>query len=239
MIKGLLFDVNGTVIDIYTSESDDQIYRTVSNFLDYYKIRISPQIIKDEYFSRLRQQKKESAEEFPEFNVIKLFSEMIEKYRSEESLQVAPETVAILFRAAGRYKLEPYDGVIATLKQLAETYPMAAVSDGQALWALPELYSTGLEKFFQFTIVSSDYGFRKPEPKMYELALQKMNLLPEEVIFVGNDMYRDIYGAHNIGMKTVFFRSNQGEQSYSGAEADYSIYNFRELLNAVDFLNNN
>ena len=238
MIKGLLFDLNGTVIDIYTSESDDQIYRTLSNFLDYYRIKIPPQILKEEYFSILRQQKKESCETFPEFDVVKLFSDLIEKFRTEDSLPVDPATVATLFRAAGRYKLEPYNGVIDTLKYLAGTYPMAAGSDGQALWALPELHSAGLDPFFQFTIVSSDYGFRKPERKMYELALQKLNLQPDEVIFVGNDMYRDIYGAHEIGMKTVFFRSNQGEQNFSGAEPDYIIYQFPELLNAVEFLNN-
>ena len=235
-MKGLLFDLNGTVIDIYTSESDDQIYRTVSNFLDYYRIKISPQSLKEEYFSRLRQQKKESSEKYPEFDVIKLFADVIETWRSEESLPVDPATVAILFRAAGRYKLETYDGVISTLKQLSETYSLAAVSDGQAVWALPELHSVGLDKFFQFTVVSSDYGFRKPERRMFELALQKWNLKPEEVIFVGNDMYRDIYGAHETGMKTVFFRSNQGEQNFCGAEADYIIYQFRELLNAVAFL---
>lgn len=238
MIKGLLFDLNGTVIDIYTSESDDQIYRTVSNFLDYYRIKIPPQILKEEYFSILRQQKKESSEAFPEFDVIKLFSEVIKKYSSEESLSVDPATIATIFRAAGRYKLEPYDGVVPTLQKLSEEYPMGAVSDGQAIWALPELHSTGLDKFFQFTVVSSDYGFRKPERKMYELALQKLNLPPEEVIFVGNDMYRDVFGAHEMGMKTVFFRSNQGEQNVCGAEADYIIYNFPELLHAVEFLKN-
>ena len=238
MIKGILFDLNGTVIDIYTSESDDQIYRTVSNFLDYYRIKIPPQILKEEYFSILRQQKKESPEAFPEFDVIKLFSEVIKKYSSEESLSVDPATIATIFRAAGRYKLEPYDGVVPTLQKLSEEYPMGAVSDGQAIWALPELHSTGLDKFFQFTVVSSDYGFRKPERKMYELALQKLNLPPEEVIFVGNDMYRDVFGAHEMGMKTVFFRSNQGEQNVCGAETDYIIYNFPELLHAVEFLKN-
>ena len=238
MIKGLLFDLNGTVIDIYTSESDDQIYRTLSNFLDYYRVRISPQLLRDEYFSILKQQKKESSEDFPEFDVIKLFSELIGKYSTEESLSVAPETAAIVFRAAGRYKLEPYCGVIQTLETLAKEYQMSAVSDGQAVWALPELHSAGLDRLFTHTIVSSDYGFRKPDHRMYEMALQKMKLLPEDVIFVGNDMYRDIYGAHEFGMKTVFFRSNQGEQNFCGADADYIIYNFPELLKAVEFLKN-
>ena len=238
MIKGLLFDLNGTVIDIYTSESDDQIYRTLSNFLDYYRIKISPQILRDEYFSILKQQKKESSEEFPEFDVVKLFSELIGKYSTGESLPVSPETAAIVFRSAGRYKLEPYFGVIQTLETLAKEYQMSAVSDGQAVWALPELHSVGLDGFFSHTIVSSDHGFRKPDHRMYEMALQKMELLPEEVIFVGNDMYRDIYGAHEFGMKTVFFRSNQGEQNFCGADADYIIYSFPELLNAVEFLKN-
>jgi len=63
-----------------------------------------------------------------------------------------------------------------------------------------------------------------------------MKLRPQDVIFVGNDMYRDVYGAGKLGMKTVFFKSNQGDHEYHGINADYIIYNFEELLNAVAFL---
>ena len=72
---------------------------------------------------------------------------------------------------------------------------------------------------------------------MFEMAIEKMGLPPEEILFIGNDMYRDIYGAKNAGLKCVFFRSNQGDHSYHGAEADYIIYHFRELVNAVNFIN--
>ena len=82
MIKGLLFDLNGTLIDICTSETDDQIYRTVSNFFDYFNIKISPSILKEEYFTILKRQKQESMEEFPEFDVISLFDEITKKYAS-------------------------------------------------------------------------------------------------------------------------------------------------------------
>jgi putative hydrolase of the HAD superfamily len=54
-------------------------------------------------------------------------------------------------------------------------------------------------------------------------------------VFVGNDMYRDVYGAQRIGMKTIFFKSNQGTQEKEGVKPDYIIYNFRELLNALRF----
>ena len=37
-----------------------------------------------------------------------------------------------------------------------------------------------------------------------------MKMEPPEVLFVGNEKYRDVYGARRFGMKTVFFQSNQG-----------------------------
>ena len=68
------------------------------------------------------------------------------------------------------------------------------------------------------------------------MALEKLQLKNSEVIYVGNDMYRDVFGAKNVGMKTVFFKTNQGEHGFSGADPDYIIYNFNELPRAVAFL---
>ena len=62
-----------------------------------------------------------------------------------------------------------------------------------------------------------------------------MKLDPLEVVYVGNDMYRDVHGAKKLGMKTVFFKSNQGTQDIDGVKPDYIIYNFPELINAIHF----
>jgi putative hydrolase of the HAD superfamily len=48
-------------------------------------------------------------------------------------------------------------------------------------------------------------------------------------------MYRDIFGARQLGMKTVFFSSNQGRQKMDGVNPDYIIYRFAELKQAIDF----
>jgi putative hydrolase of the HAD superfamily len=52
---------------------------------------------------------------------------------------------------------------------------------------------------------------------------------------VGNDMYRDIHGAKRMGMKTVFFSSNQGQKTMEGVEPDYVICRFAEIRDAIDF----
>jgi len=62
-----------------------------------------------------------------------------------------------------------------------------------------------------------------------------MEMQPSEVVFVGNDMYHDVHGAQRLGIKTVFFKSNQGLQDKDGVKPDYIIYNFPELLNAIRF----
>ena len=238
MMKGLLFDINGTIVDILTDEGDDNVYRVTANFLDYYGVHVPWWNLKELYFELNHKQRHESKEEFPEFDVSKIFQDIIQNHCSEKSINIKSlaDNAAIVFRSASRYKLEPYPGVVDVLSSLQNKYKMAVLSDGQTLWALPELKTTGLDKYFSSVTVSGDYGYRKPDSRFFKTALDQMGFMPEEVIFVGNDMYRDVYGAKEMGMKTVFFKSNQGDHSHHGAEPDYIIYHFGELPRAIDFL---
>ena len=58
----------------------------------------------------------------------------------------------------------------------------------------------------------------------------------DEVIFIGNDLYRDIYGANLMKIKSVFFKSNQGDHDFEKARPDYIINTFEELEEAVQRL---
>ena len=78
-IKGLLFDLNGTVIDILTNEADDQLFRVCANFLDYYGVHVPHWKLKELFFELNHKQRHESKEEFPEFDVIALFAEIMQK----------------------------------------------------------------------------------------------------------------------------------------------------------------
>ena len=243
MIRGLIFDINGTLTDILTDEGRQELYRVVSNFLIYQGIFISPDELRDIYFALNEKQRADSQEKHPEFDAVKLFDEIIKKHATDythklpkKKLKVLPEMTAELFRAASLLQLKLYPDVKSVLKKLQKKYRLAAVSDGQDLWAKAELNAVGLLDFFDPLLVSSEYGYRKPDERLFKKALKKMNMKPEEVIFIGNDLYRDVHGANKLGIKSVFFKSNQGDHTYAKAVPDQTISTFAELENAVKVL---
>ena len=242
MIRGIVFDLNGTLIDILTDETDWNVYRMTANYLSYYSVHIAPELLRELYFELNKQQRHVSKEKFPEFDAGKIFLEIIRRFgpggMSGTQMKILAASSARVFRAASRYKLELYPGVEEVLDELKHRYKLAAVSDGQSLWAMPEMSSLGLDSYFHDVLVSGDIGYRKPDNRMFEWALEKMELPASEVLFVGNDMYRDVYGAKESGMPCVFFKSNQGDHRNYGAEADYIIYDFRQLPEAIAFLEN-
>ena len=57
-----------------------------------------------------------------------------------------------------------------------------------------------------------------------------MAVAAQNALYVGNDMYRDIYGAREAGLATAMFDSDQGAKIYQDCIPDYTITDFRDLL---------
>lgn len=242
IVKGIIFDVNGTLSDIHTNEWHDDVYRVVGNLLSYQGIALHPNVVKDLYFRIIKEQRAASTEAHPEFDASGVFREIVRLHATDftrglqsSKLEQLPRLLAETHRAASRYRLELYPGVADTLRQLRSKYRLAVVTDGQSPWAIPELHAVGLSGYFDPIIVSGDFGYRKPDRRLFKAALDAMGMDASEVLCVGNDMYRDVHGAQKVGMKAVFFKSNQGTQEKAGVRADYVIYEFPELLNAIRY----
>jgi putative hydrolase of the HAD superfamily len=246
-IKGIIFDINGTLIDIHTNEWHDDVYRILSNLLSYQGIALSPNDVKYNFFEIMKEQRAAGGDDrHREFDVIGIFRKIISEHSTDftralprEKYEQLPTLLAEVHRAASRFRLQPYHGVEDTIRQLHSKYRLAVISDAQTPYALPELQASGLSGYFDPIIISGDFGYRKPDLRLFSAALSAMKMDPSEVVHVGNDMYRDIYGAQRLKMKTVFFKSNQGAQERDGVKPDYIIYKFPELLNAIRFFKDN
>ena len=66
-----------------------------------------------------------------------------------------------------------------------------------------ELEAIGLIQFFPMLISSGSVGISKPKKEIFHLAAKKLNETPENILFVGDDLQRDYYGAIHAGMKAV------------------------------------
>jgi HAD superfamily hydrolase (TIGR01509 family) len=58
---------------------------------------------------------------------------------------------------------------------------------------------------FDDRIISGDVGLAKPDKKIYELAIKKFNLVPENSLFI-DDKIENIKGAESVGIKTIHLR---------------------------------
>ena len=143
--------------------------------------------------------------------------------------------MAETYRAISCNRLQLYPGVVDVLKELRSRYKLAAISDAQSAWCLPEMRAVGIDGYFDPILVSGDFGYRKPDSRLFNAALKALRVAPEDVLFVGNDMFRDVHGAGQVGIKTVFFSSNQGRKQAEGVRPDYIIYQFSEMKQAIEF----
>lgn len=236
-IRGILFDLYGTLIDIETDEGMEELYRAMAHFFTYMGIYLKRFDLKEMYYEVMKKQRALSGELYAEINVVGIWREILHKkeikHPDEEKIAIF---LAQMYRGISRKKIQLYNDVWKVLDTLKKRFPLALVSDAQSCFSLAEMRVMGIHDFFNPIVISGDYGYRKPDPRLFLTALDGLGLRPEEAIFVGNDMFRDMFGAKQLGIKTIFFQSNQGEQSYKNVAPDYIVRQFSDVIAGVDFL---
>ncbi len=87
---------------------------------------------------------------------------------------------------------------------------------------------------FDSAIFSCDIGSMKPQPHIYQAAMERMGISPQRSFFIGDGGSDELHGAKAVGMKTVLSdhfikRTDQGLKKLL-EHSDYHIIDFRELL---------
>ncbi|HXZ24310.1 MAG TPA: HAD family hydrolase [Methanomassiliicoccales archaeon] len=100
--------------------------------------------------------------------------------------------------------------MLETLKD--EGYRIGLVSD--VAWGLPSSYPQidmrhyHLREYFDDLVFSTDVGLRKPNPRIFKIALANVQSSPKEAVYVGNNLQADIKGALGVGMKAILKESD-------------------------------
>lgn len=87
---------------------------------------------------------------------------------------------------------------------------------------------------FEFILASSDYLFRKPSRRFFELALELADLEPSQVWFCGNDVRCDIQGAQQAGLTAVWYTGCMDRRPDPPDGAFFEIGGWSELPGLLD-----
>lgn len=157
----------------------------------------------------------------------KLFSQIREMF---PSLQEATGVLIERYYQHQIARLELTEGANTLLQALQSAHiPIGIVTNGRA-WQMQKVKGLGLDQFTSCIFVSAMVGAKKPDPTIFLTAASHLQTPPEEILFVGDHPYNDIWGAHNVGMHTAWLkRTQEWPETLSSSIADLTIASLAEL----------
>ena len=192
MIKAIIFDLDNTLIDrqkafkemlerkFHILFDDEELIQKMIN--DILKWDNNGTVERIDVFKKWAEV----------YHITKITPEQLDKEWSNES-----GSVAFLF-----------DDVRDTLKELKKKYKIAVLTNGNASSQRRKLNTINIYDLLDYSLVSSEYGVRKPDKKIFEYTAKQLDLKTEECSYVGDNYKIDILGSRNAGMLPVFISRN-------------------------------
>lgn len=231
-LRAIFFDLYGTLIDIKTDEHREDAFEALSRFLEYRRVFISGKELKELYFVEINQQIARSRERHPEVDVARAFDTVLRE-RARTTDRYLSMITSQLYRSLTRDHLRLYEDTFWTLNEFKKRYRLGIVSDAQRIFCTPELRAMRLEDFFDALIISSDYGFRKPDPRMLHIALAMLDVQSAEAAYIGNSFETDLLCARgaNLAVVGLIRQTDAQKQSYpQDPAADFVATDLKEAF---------
>jgi len=222
MIRAVVFDLDNTLVDFMAMK------RLAIEAATHSMIDAGLRLPVEEIRNRIDAIYKERGIEFQN-----VFDQLLYDVFNKVDYKILSSGI-IAYRRAREAALVPYPHVTMTLTGLLKRgLALGVVSDAPAREAWLRLSSLNFHHLFDAVITFDDSGERKPSPVPFRKILERLNVEPRQALMVGDWAERDVVGASQVGMKTVFARYGDTFGTvHSGA--DFEIDDIQELLAIID-----
>ena len=141
-------------------------------------------------------------------------------------------TVEDAFRVFWEHRnaVELFDEVPEAMASLRERYALGVITNGNAC-----VDFIGIGHWFDFVVSAERAGAAKPEPRIFEAALECAGVDAGRVVHVGDDPENDVRGAARAGMRTVWVNPRLAPWP-GGAAPDAVVSSVGELPEALERL---
>ncbi len=133
------------------------------------------------------------------------------------------------WRNVGKY--EPlFPQTRSTLDYLKYKYQLAIITNGTIIGQNTKIDSVGIRDYFSQIVISHAVGCQKPDPEIFRLTVELLNIKPDEAVYVGDSYHNDILGAYKAGLKPIWLWINDGRENYDGITRIYDIGQLKDIL---------
>ena len=222
MIQAVIFDLDNTLVD-FMRMKENAIDAAVDAMID-----AGLEMPKEQAKAKLYQIYDQEGIEYQN-----VFDQFLQEELGEIDYKIHASGI-VAYRRAREAALVLYPHVNLTLMELTKRgLKLAVLSDAPRLPAWLRLCYLQLQHTFDFVITFDDTGARKPSSIPFEKALSLLNVAPNEALMVGDWPERDMVGAKQVGIRTVFARyGDTFDTEDSGA--DFEVDDIREIVAIVD-----
>jgi putative hydrolase of the HAD superfamily len=221
MIKAVLFDLDGTLLDRdsslqrFVAAQYNKFYDSLSHisqtkYVDrFISLDCCGHVWKDRVYQSL----------IIEFDISKLsWQKLLEDYETNF-----------------RFYCVAFPSLKETLTFLKEQgYLLGIITNGRGDFQARSIEELGIKIYFDIILISEIEKVRKPQAEIFQRALQRLNAIAEEGVYIGDHPEVDIIGAKNAGLKTIWKRNSVWGKS---SDADAIIDDLNEIAIALKRFN--
>ena len=206
MQKAVMFDCYNTLLRYESEEERAGIWKMMKEAIQYttgIKLLMTPKKLETLYkaeYDKEENQSKAMRGEYAEISLSRVwFRILIGLGISEQMAEEKAEDLLLLHRLYARKEKHLFPHVEKELIALKEKgMKLLLLSNAPNCFIYNEL-PVEVRRLFDVVIISEEVGIKKPSPEVFRLAFEKLNMKPEDTVFVGDSLEDDMIPSGKLG----------------------------------------
>ena len=156
--------------------------------------------------------------------------ERMNELTSERVKELAHKMGDEFLRLTNKY-FSVLPGAAEVVRELAKRYPLTIISNGFKEVQYYKFAHSGLADCFTYTLISEEAGINKPQPGIFQIALEKNGVTADEVVMIGDSYSSDIQGAKNAGIDQIWLHEGPTDET-----ATFIVPRLNAILDIIEII---